>query len=146
MDHFTLPKIFQLHPLVVHFPIVLLVVGLFGLIWLRLFKRPEWLEPAVSWCLWLGAAFSWISVVLGLVAEDQAPHVPKAWDVLADHKLLGLSTAVFFTFLSIWRLLSPKAKPWLFLIFWLAGYGLLFDTAYHGGMLVYDFGMGVLKR
>src|SRR3954466_15249515 len=102
MEHDLMPKIYQLHPVTVHFPIVLLTLGLAAFAWLKIFRRPAWLEEAVSWCLWLGTAGAWGAVLLGLLAEDKAPHVPAAWDVLADHKSLGIWTGVVFTFLSLW--------------------------------------------
>lgn len=139
------PRIYQLHPISVHFPIVLLTLGLAAFVFLKVFKRPAWLEEAVSWCLWLGTAGAWVAVLLGLVAADKAPHVPAAWETLADHKVRGIATGVAFTFLSLWRLFSRGRKDWLFMILWFWAFGLLVYTGLYGGALVYDFGMGVVR-
>ena len=87
-----------------------------------------------------------MAVLLGLLAEDEAPHVPAAWDVLADHKALGISTAGAFTFLSLWRIFSPRKGELVFLLLWVAAAGLLTVTGEYGGWLVYHFGMGLVKR
>lgn len=136
-------KWYLLHPAWVHFPIALLITGLAagGLSAVR--RRPEWLAPASSWLLWLGTAAAWIAMGLGLLAEDQAPHVPMAWEALADHKTLGFWTVGVFTVLSLWKAFLPQKLPRLLLLAWLAGAGLLVATAYHGGEVVYTFGMGV---
>jgi uncharacterized membrane protein len=94
--------------------------------------------------LWLGAGSLWIAVGLGLLVERTAPHVPSAWEVLAEHRTLAFVTAGVFSAQAILRavLRHPRAA-WLQAVLWLAGAALLAATAYHGGELVYRHGMGV---
>ena len=79
---------------------------------------------------------------LGLLAERTAPHVPPAWRVMYDHKILAFWTVGLFSALSLWRLLLGRRWEKIFLIAWLAAVCVLIATAYHGGELVYTFGVG----
>jgi uncharacterized membrane protein len=131
-----------LHPAAVHFPIALLSLGLVPAFLSRRGARPE-LSFAASWLLWLGTLSAWVAAGLGVLAESTAPHVPAAWEALADHKALGLWTAGVFTVLALWRWRWPRKGPALFLVAWFAAAGLIFATAKEGGEVVFTHGMGV---
>ena len=142
-------KLYHLHPAAVHFPIALLSLGA-AAAGRRLFRRaPEWLGGAESRLLWLGTASAWIALGLGLLAERTAPHVPPAWEVLAEHESLAWWTCSSFAALSSLRLYAIRtgrdagAFRSAQILMWLIGLGLLFATATHGGELVFRFGMGV---
>lgn len=144
-----MPKLYQLHPMAVHFPIALLALGL-GVAALRLARsEPRWLEWAESWLLWLGTSAAWGALGLGLLAQRTAPHKPLAWEVLADHETLAWWTAGVFTALSGLRIhvmrggLDQGKWRTAQVLLWLAGFALLVATARHGGELVYRFGMGI---
>ena len=143
------PRWYLLHPAVVHFPIALLLVGGAAralCVWRRV---PAWLEDASTWLLWLGAAFAWLAVGLGHLAEDYAPHVPPAWKTLEAHEDIAWWTAGWFTALGaavFW--LRRRDRPWAharpaILLAWVFGCALLLRTAYFGGELVFKHGMGV---
>ncbi len=134
-------KPYLLHPAVVHFPIALLLTGLAGAC-AAAWSRRSWLDDAVSWLLWLGTAWAYVALGLGLLAKKTAPHVPPAWEDLADHQELAYWTVGLFTALSLWRGLFPERRPRLFLLLWLAASAVLLATAYHGGELVFTHGMG----
>jgi uncharacterized membrane protein len=142
-------KLYHLHPAAVHFPIALLSLGA-AAAGCRLFRRPpQWLSGAESWLLWLGTASASIALGLGFLAERTAPHVPPAWEVLADHESLAWWTCAAFASLSSLRLYSVRTGRdagmfrYAQILMWLIGLGLLIATAMHGGELVYRFGMGV---
>lgn len=146
-----MPELYRLHPIAVHFPIALLALGFAAALSGRWKNRPSRLAEAESWLLWLGTASAWAALGLGLLAEKTAPHVPLAWEVLADHESLAWRTCGLFTALSALRLFlvkkNPEARLWqaAYLALWLAGAGLLLETGEHGGRLVYEFGMGVAR-
>lgn len=144
-------KPFLLHPAAVHFPIALLAAGL-AVAAVRLRKTaPEWLARAQSWLLWLGTLSAWAALGLGLLAESTAPHKPLAWEVLADHETLAWWTCAAFSALSGLRLHAARTGRgggrWRLAEFllWLAAFALLAATAWHGGELVYRYGMGVVE-
>ena len=133
-------KLHLLHPAAVHFPIALLTTG-----WAAeaLSRRRPRLKEAASWLLWLGTLAAWAALGLGLLAEKTAPHVPPAWETLAEHEELAWWTVGLFSGLSLWRWRLPEKGKTLLLLSWLAAAAVLVATAWHGGELVYKFGMGV---
>ena len=144
-----MPKVYQLHPAAVHFPIALLALGL-AVAAVRLSRSvPHWLSMGESWLLWLGTLSAWTALGFGLLAERFAPHKPLAWETLADHKTLAWWTVGVFSALSVLRFWATDRGSddgrWRAaqMLFWLAGFALLVATARHGGALVYDFGMGL---
>lgn len=143
----------RLHPIAVHYPVALLTLGLAAALAAELRGFRDRLAEAASWLLWLGAASAWAALGLGLVAERTAPHVPPAWELLAEHETLAWWTAGCFSALSAWRFWSRaagyragKAARAAFLAAWAGAVGLLAATAHHGGQLVYGFGLGVAER
>lgn len=147
-------QLYLLHPIAVHFPIALLVFGFLAETFSLLLKDEKWswLVPSAEWILWFGTISAWAAVGLGLLAEETAPHVPLAWEVLEEHETLGFWTAGLFSTLSIvrfffrdqWRT-SKKIWRWIFVFLWLVAIAVLIATAFHGGELVFNFGMGVKK-
>lgn len=136
-------KWYLLHPIAVHFPIVLLILG-FAASCLSLRRRDlPGLGQAQSWLLWLGAATAWAAMGLGLLAAKTAPHVPAAWEDVIDHRNLAFWTVGLSTLLSLWRWRAPERHPKVFLAAWLIAVIVLLATAYEGGQIVYTFGMGV---
>ncbi|NNN04563.1 MAG: DUF2231 domain-containing protein [Elusimicrobia bacterium] len=138
-----MPKLYVLHAAFVHFPIALLLTGLAGGVADRVSGgKRGWLADAVSWLLWLGTASAWAAMGLGLFAEKTAPHVPPAWETLADHKALAFWTVGVFSALSLWRKFFKDRGSRLFIAAWLACAGALLATAYLGGELVFTYNMG----
>lgn len=128
-----------LHPMAVHFPVALLLTG-FAFHARSAWKGGgEWTAPASRWLLWLGTLGAWAALGLGVLAEKTAPHVPPAWETLAEHEALAWWTCGVFTAAS---LASWKGARAAVTALWLAGLGLLAATAYHGGELVYRHNMG----
>lgn len=134
-------ELYHLHPIAVHFPIAFLTLG-FAIGCAAIRDRPAWLAAASSWLLWFGTVSAWVALGFGLLAQKTAPHVPPAWETLADHKDLAFWTVGMFTFLSAWRLWMKGRCEKIFLIVWLVSLGVLIATAYEGGELVFMFGMG----
>lgn len=112
-------------------------------------RAPAWLAETESWLLWLGTAAAWLALGLGLLAEKTAPHVPPAWETLADHETLAWWTVAAFTALSCLRLYAVRTGRdggklrGAQALLWVLGLCLLIATAMHGGELVFRFGMGV---
>lgn len=145
----------SLHPLVVHFPIALLLTAAVFDAACLIFRRFLWLDRAATALLALGGATLGAAYLTGQRAADTAGAVTgAAQGVLAEHKDLALLTLgataaaivmrLFVSWLGrddlevhigIFRLLA------LILVFGVVF--LLVLTAHHGGRLVFDFGIGV---
>ncbi len=135
-------ELYHLHPIAVHFPVAILTLGFAVTCTAAVRGRPAWLAEAASWLLWIGTVAAWAALGLGLLAEKTAPHVPPAWETLADHEELAFWAAGLFTFLSAWRLWMKHRYEKIFLILWIVSLSVLIATAFEGGQLVFTFGMG----
>lgn len=145
----------NLHPLVVHFPIALLVTALVFDLGALISRKRRWLDHGATllYCLAaLGAAAAWFS---GLRAADAMWSMPgPAQAALSEHQDLGLYTMAAAGALAVFRLfvawLARKDTRTPVGLFRLAAFvaalavvGLVGLTADHGGALVYQHGMGV---
>lgn len=133
------------HPLVVHFPIALLMTAIFldGLA--LVFKRPG-LHRVVLWNLGLGTLGAAVAVLTGLQAARIAKHSFEIHQVMELHRKLGIATLVIGGLVVGWRLfkrdqLTSRARL-LVLLLMLAMAGTLSFGAHLGGRLVYEFGVG----
>lgn len=144
-----------LHPAVVHFPIALLLTAAFFDAICLVFHQFLWLDRAATALLILGGAGLGAAYLTGeRAAEQAAPVAGAAQGILAEHENLALLTVgvaaaalllkLFVTWLGrhdlevnvgIFRLVA------IILVF--GTVFLLVLTAYHGGQLVYDHGIGV---
>ncbi len=81
----------RLHPLVVHFPIGLLVVALFLEALTLKGKRPG-LREGINWMVYLGALFAVISAGFGWFLRVYDDY---SGDLVTTHQNLGIITAIF---------------------------------------------------
>lgn len=137
------------HPMVVHFPIALLLVSsLFDLFALR-WRTEQFRETSFS-LLVLGVLAAGAAVVTGHFAEEAVEQsgIPKR--AIEIHEELGF--AVFWVFLALLGLRLAMCRGWmrvqprLVLAVGLGGALLMLVASYFGGDLVYRFGAGVLPR
>lgn len=135
----------SVHPLVVHFPIALLLTALLldGLA--MILKRPAWHRVAL-WNLSLGTVGAGIAVLTGSQAAEIAKHSFDIHQVMELHRKLGIATLVLGALVTAWRLWrrdrlgkTSRGLTMLMLLVMAAtlGYG-----AHLGGRLVYEFGVG----
>ncbi|MGE5205711.1 MAG: DUF2231 domain-containing protein [Chlamydiota bacterium] len=150
-----------LHPLIVHFPIALLLVTpLFILIGAlqRRDKGEMYLVSAlILMALGTGAVF--VALETGEAAGKLAERTPEINAVLEHHEQLAEKTRMAFSMLTVIFaaiLLLPRllrrssgwlarpALPLIFLVLYGAGMMLLVNTAHNGGRLVHEFGVRAL--
>ena len=136
------------HPLVVHFPIALLIASLLfdavGWWW----KRPAFTEAALG-IQTLGVLGAIVAVITGNQAEEAVERIPGIHDVLEQHETLGQIllwaglVVVALRFFFFWRrMLGQPTKAFLMVLS--LGLAILVGvTGYYGGKLVYEFGAGV---
>ena len=133
------------HPLVVHFPIALLLTAVVLDVLAVVARRPAWHRVAL-WNLALGTLAAGAAVISGLRAEDVAKHSFDIWEVMELHERLGIATLAMGAVVSALRLwkrdqLSPRWRV-LTIALLLAMLGTLTYGAHLGGRLVYEFGVG----
>jgi len=154
----AIPSWDALHPLVIHFPIALLLVApvfiVVGAV-LTPAKGRSYLMAAMVLLL-VGTAAIFVAVQSGEAAGKLAERGPGIEQVLDTHESLAERTQAVFSVLSV-IFLALLAVPWLlkredtrltttilplaFLVLYSAGAVLLVNTAHNGGRLVHEFGV-----
>jgi uncharacterized membrane protein len=143
----------NLHPLIVHFPIALLIGALAADLASLLLPRAAWADSTAA-TLYLAGAVSACAAYLSGRQAAAAVLVPgMAQVVVRDHWNWALATTITFALVAAMRLvitLSARRQP-----FWVrasavaagcAGVLMLVETAGQGARLVFEFGVGVLPR
>ncbi len=145
----------HVHPMLVHFPIVLfiLVLALDAVVVMRggnLAAR-QGLPPVALAVLVIGTVLAAAAAAFGDVALDRAVDLGFPEAPLEVHEALGISTLALFGGLAVVRLLAgwhgvplTGLRAWGVAFVGLMGVGLLLTTAYYGGYLVYDLGVNVI--
>ncbi len=146
-----------LHPIIVHFPIALLLIApLFVLFGLFLKRSGKVLLIAAFSLMLIGTIAAFVAVSTGEAAEENAENVAAAETVLENHEELGEQTRNIFTGLTIifalilfvpmvlkkelaQKIMIPVGL--IFLLAYGAGTTVLLNTAHEGGRLVHEFGV-----
>lgn len=131
----------EMHPAIVHLPIVLfpLAVGADLLGSATKNKSLLWLGQTA---ICLAAAGAVASAVTGLIAGEEVNVKGASQDMLITHRNLNFIATVVATGMALWRVNRRKPNA-AYLGTGAAGTGILAYTAYLGGKLVYDVGVGV---
>lgn len=153
-----IPSWDALHPLIIHFPIVLLLIApIFIVVGAALSPgkgRPYLLAAMILLLVGTGSIF--VAVETGEAAGRLAERIPGMLQVLENHQSLAERTQLVFSVLSV-IFVALIALPWLqksadtrltttilplaFLVLYSAGALLLVQTAHNGGRLVHEFGV-----
>ncbi|HLG59742.1 MAG TPA: DUF2231 domain-containing protein [Vicinamibacterales bacterium] len=139
-----------LHPQIVHFTIVLVIVGVAFRI-VSLFGRPAFAGPAAATLLILAAASSVVSVRSGTAAHGPVERAPGARPAVVEHEEWGERTQIVLLVVGAIELLglalrrSPKVKlvHAVSAVAGLVGVFFVYETGEHGGELVYAYAGGV---
>jgi len=153
-----IPSWDALHPLIIHFPIALLLVVPL-LIVVGALRPPERGRTILYVSLGLmiaGTLATFLAVASGEAAGRIAERTPQVDAVLERHEELAEATRITFSVLTVvfaavlfiprmlgrvsGRLISTTL-PLVFLLFYAAGVLLLTNTAHNGGRLVHEFGV-----
>jgi uncharacterized membrane protein len=143
-----------IHPMLVHFPIVLLIVAvamdLIMLVTKKDLAGRECLPLTALAALLLGIVSAGVAAVFGDIALDKAVSLGFPTGPLETHETLALMTiAVFSVYgmlrvLAVWRRYPLRGiSGWISILPAMAGVVLLIATAYYGGELVYHLGVNV---
>jgi len=141
----SIPKLWEFHPMLVHFPIAFLTAGV-AIEVFALRRSNDTLRRAAIWLLLAGVGSGWLAAAAGGLAYFTVPaHTEKGHELMYWHLGLGLTMLAIFTWVSIsrWRT-SIATRPQL--IVELIGIVLLVFTGHLGSSIVYRHGAGVDPR
>jgi len=133
----------HLHPLSVHFPIALIMVGfLFDLLYL-IFKKEHCLSKAGLYLMVLGTLGAVAAFFTGEYFSKNL--LGPAGEMKETHELFAKTTMYLMLGASAIRIYMVMAKKdqswikWLVFLLYAVGAGLVSYTGYLGGSLVYDY-------
>ncbi|MFA6107870.1 MAG: DUF2231 domain-containing protein [Candidatus Latescibacterota bacterium] len=138
------------HPLIVHFPVALLVMAVFADALALAARRVTWLPSVATAIYVVGALGAWAAFLSGRQAAEGVLIPTAANALLTDHEDWAERTVWFFALLSLVRLVvqwrrpaAPAAVRLGLLLAGLAGTFLVYQTGERGGQLVFQYGVGV---
>ncbi len=152
-----IPSWDALHPLIIHFPIVLLLIApLFVVIGAAVPPRKARAAFASALLLMVvGTASLFVAIETGEAAGKLAERTPEINAVLEQHEHLAERTRLVFSILTVVFAaivlllllrhsagrLATTALPLIFVVFYGVATVLLINTAHNGGRLVHEFGV-----
>jgi len=144
----------HIHPMLVHFPIVLFLAGA-AIEFIVLLRGQdlaahECLPNVAVWTIVLAALAAIVTAIFGDMALEHAAQIGFPTDPMETHEGMGFTTMWFFIvygglyLLSWWRRFPLSgARGWVWFLLGLVGVVLVLVTAYFGGELVYRIGVNV---
>ena len=137
---------YNVHPMVVHFPIAFLLGFLFVEM-LAAVRQSQAMAQVASGLLYLGALGAVLAATAGIVAEHTVPHGEAVHDIMERHEWLGLSVTSLSIILAFWRYVGgstlmgmSRGMHWFIACVMAV---CLFFGADLGGLMVYQHGVGV---
>lgn len=147
-----MPLIGSYHPHIVHFAIALLVAGVVFRL-LSLIGRLAFTGPAATTLVLVGTLASVAAVKSGTDAHGPVERIPGARDAVVEHEEWGHRTRNLFFAVSALELVAlgfawrkyrfARPSAMVAAVAGLAGLFFLYETAEHGGELVYGHAGGV---
>ena len=131
----------EVHPAVVHAPIVLFPLAVVADVLGRVTRRRP-LREAGRHLMPIAAVSAAAAALTGLVAQHEVQADGHARETLVTHRNVNLAVVGLTTLLATWRWRQRTASPG-YLALGLAGVGLLGYSALLGSKMVYAYGVGV---
>jgi uncharacterized membrane protein len=139
------------HPVFVHFTVALLIIATTIHLLSRFLpngKLANQLTIVARWNLWIGMGFTLLTVAAGWYAYNTVAHDAPSHLAMTEHRNWAMTTFTLLLGIASWEYYLSrrgKSKGWLFTGLLVITAGLLLSTAWHGGELVYRYGLGVMS-
>ncbi len=137
------------HPIVVHFPLALVITATL-LLWSArlhgLVSHAATLSIVGTWNLCLGTVAAVIALASGLAAVLHLQVGVDARLAISLHLKWAIFTTLLLVLVSVWRgagTAQDSRPSWIFLVVLAAAAASLAVTGYRGGQNVYRYGVGV---
>ena len=139
------------HPIFVHFTVALLIVAAAMHVlshFVSNLNLKNQLATTARWNLWIGIAATALTVAAGWYAYYTVSHDEPSHLAMTEHRNWAMATVAVFLGIAAWEYYlhrHGKNKSWLFTALMVIAASLLLSTAWHGGELVYRYGLGVMS-
>jgi uncharacterized membrane protein len=141
----------NVHPLVIHFPIVLVMAAAVVDLVDVAFERSVWLRAATTTLYITGALSLIVAFLTGLQAQGTVLMPGMAYPVLAEHRQWALITMTYCIVVAALRLVvlrgdgaRSRRRRLALLGIGLVSVVLVQQTAERGARLVYEYGTGII--
>lgn len=135
-----------IHPLVVHFPIALLIVAAVAYVF-SVATRREGFWVLGLFLHMLGVVGAIAAFLSGNSAESSIVHTAEIHDMVELHEMLGMISMWAFGLMAVWSFMRRESKLlWekaLYCLVFCGLAGMLAWNGHLGGRLVYEKGAGV---
>jgi uncharacterized membrane protein len=134
----------HLHPMIVHFPVALIIVGFIAEVVSLFFKREKCLSKTGFYLMILGTLAAIAAWSTGQLFTDH-PEEGKILNVFEKHEtgaMIAMIVLIIGTAFRIWLVAQKKEETklkWIAFGFYLLGFAAVTLTGYMGGIMVYDF-------
>jgi uncharacterized membrane protein len=138
-------SLYHIHPMLVHFPISLVIIGFLADLVLIIYKKELWLSKAGFYLLLTGTIAALFSLLSGTLFTSELSG--EAGEIRETHELMAWITVAILVIASVFQILLNirKADTRYFRIISLLLYGLgalsVSITGFYGGTLVYNYMM-----
>jgi len=150
-----MPNIGAYHPIIVHFAIALLLLGVIFR-WVSLTGRAPFSGPAAATLLILGAVAALLAVHSGLDAHGPVERIPGARQAVGDHEDAGVWARNVFLIVALLEIVAlvahrrrvnvARVALWGSAVVGIFGFAAIVKAADRGGDLVYSYAGGVGTR
>jgi len=138
------------HPIFVHFTVALLSLAVGLSVVTPFVKSPlkeQW-QTVSRWALWFGAGITIVTGLAGLYAYNTVAHDTPSHLAMTEHRNWAIVAITLFLLLAIWSIVWTRKGKTLgtaFVVCMVIAGGVLGSTAWHGGEVVYRYGLGVMS-
>lgn len=139
----------NIHPMIIHFPIVLLVLAVLLDLTGLLLSKSDWIRKSAFLLYILGTIAAVIAFITGNAASDSIEIPANAFSAINEHADWAETTLWFFSIYTIIRLsigIFFKSLKKIFIIpivlIGILGIYFLYQTGDHGAQMVFGYGVG----
>ena len=138
----------HLHPMVVHFPIALILAGFLAEVILLFFKKATWLSATGFYLMVLGTLGAIVSFGSGELFTMH-PSEGEIVGIFEQHETgawITLVSMVIATLFRTWLVLAKRYEgtmKWISLFIYFIGFAAVSITGFLGGTMVYNFMVGL---
>jgi uncharacterized membrane protein len=134
-----------LHPILVHLPVGLWVASfLFDLFYLM--AHSPILATVSEYCMGLGILGALLASLAGIAEFVSIPRGTRPKQIATAHLALNVVAIVLYSSSFFLRRMPVDGIPALAFLLSTLAFALLTVSGYLGGLLVYEFGMGVMRN